>query len=269
MVNRLLTWHEAGPGQLECVLDLYRLLPSDKERQRFAANWLEFLESDPAHADIYQRDGDRLIYLTEHLVPTDTNNRPPLLLVLGNPASHSVKAGMFFSFEAGAREHRFWKDILRPAGVLDLALDIDLPVEERNARRRDQLLNLEYDSPFRIGLSVFISMPSAASGPWSGIAGVRKLIGSEAMARLEVTEADRVRESTKAFIQPGGAVVAFQKNAWDGLRSPNDPPYSINAAKAGKLRGTMSSMPDVPIYCTPPTRLAGPARDALKHFLNL
>ena len=103
-------------------------MPSDKERQRFAARWPEFLESDPANVDIYQRDGDRLIYFTEHLVPTKTDDRPPLLLVLGNPASHSAKAGMFFSFEAGAREHRFWKDILRPAGVLNLSLDTDLPV---------------------------------------------------------------------------------------------------------------------------------------------
>jgi len=42
---------------------------------------------------------------------------------VGNPASHSVKEGMFFSFEGDKKEHRFWKYILKPAGVLDLLFD--------------------------------------------------------------------------------------------------------------------------------------------------
>jgi hypothetical protein len=29
---------------------------------------------------------------------------------------------MFFSFEADGREHRFWKDILKPAGFLEKTL---------------------------------------------------------------------------------------------------------------------------------------------------
>ena len=124
------------------------------------------MASDPANPEIYRLDGDKLIYTTEELIPEKTDHRPPLLLVLGNPASHSVKAGMFFSFEGTGREHRFWKSILRPSGVLDLALDEDLPVTERNARRREHILDLDYDSPYRLGLAVFISLPSAASGLW-------------------------------------------------------------------------------------------------------
>jgi hypothetical protein len=64
------------------------------------------------------------------------------------------------------------------------------------------LLNLDYDSPFQIGLCVFISMPSAASGPWSGIAGVQKLIGAKAMKELEKEESPRVIECAKKFLTP-------------------------------------------------------------------
>jgi hypothetical protein len=246
------------------VLDLDRLLPTDRERRRFEDRWPEFLTSDPANSDIYRLIGDRLIYLTEHLVPTKTDDRPPLLLVLGNPASHSVRAGMFFSFEARDREHRFWKTILRPAGVLDLALDDDLPVEERNVRRRDRILNLDYDSPFRVGLTVFISMASAASGTWSGVAGVNRLIGAKALRRLEAAERERIMKCARNFVTLEGKVVAFQKNAWQGLRSQNSPHYRVKLAKAGKLRGTLHGMPEVRLIGVPPTRLTGPAQRVLR-----
>jgi len=64
------------------------LPPAPKERNRFDKNWDDFLKSDPC------------------------NDGPPLLPVLGNPASHPVKAGMFFAFEKNKKEHRFWKNIL-------------------------------------------------------------------------------------------------------------------------------------------------------------
>ena len=37
------------------------------------------------------------------LIPAKTDKRPPLLLVLGNPATHSVESGMFFSFEGNKK----------------------------------------------------------------------------------------------------------------------------------------------------------------------
>jgi len=125
--------------------------------------------------------------------------RRPLLLILGNPASHSVKESMFFSFEGDKKEHRFWKDILAKSGVLEPSYDSNLPVTKLNKLRKNQLLDLDYKSPFRIGLCVFISMPSAPSGPCSGIAGVQKLIGAKAMKELEKEESQRVIECAKKF----------------------------------------------------------------------
>jgi hypothetical protein len=266
LTHELIIFRNKGPGQLECELDLKKLLPTEDERQKFESKWGTFLASDPNHRDIFRREGSKLVYLSEQLIPAKTDKRPPLLLLLGNPASHSIKAGMFFSFEARGREHRFWKNILRPAGILDLADDENLSIKGRNTKRRECLFQLDYKSPFRIGLAVFFSMPSAASGPWSGVDGIKKLFGKKAMKRLEAAERERILECSKSFLIPDGALVAFQKNAWEGLRSPDDPQYRLDAAKNGRLKGKLSGMPKIPLFCVPPTKLSGPCVTVLKQF---
>jgi len=140
-----------------------------------------------------------------------------------------------------------------------------------NALRKKQLLELDYETPFRIGLSVFISMPSAPSGPWGGVEmGIQKLVGVNALRRLEAEESKRITKCAKAFIgdDPHGKVVTFQKNAWDGLRSENDPKYDIKLARAGELKGTLIGNSKIPLFCVPPTRLAGPCRKILRQFLT-
>jgi hypothetical protein len=145
------------------------------------------------------------------------DRRPPLLLIFGNPATHSVEAGMFFAFKDNGKENRFWKSLLRPAGILDIAMEEGTPAA-LNKRRMKRMLELDYASPFRIGLCVFISMPSAPGGPWSGVAGIRKLLGSKAMSQLESAERERIIRYARRFLEPGGVAVAFQRNAWEGLR---------------------------------------------------
>jgi hypothetical protein len=194
--------------------------------------------AQPLH---FKKSGNRLQYLSEQLIPKKRDDRLPLLLVLGNPASHSVANGMFFSFEGNGTEHRFWKNILKGSGVLELTYDKSLPVDELNKIRKEQLLDLAYDSPFRIGLCVFITFPSAPGPPWGGVAGVQKLIGVKALRKLEQEETARIIKLAEKFLNPMGAAIAFQINAWNGLRSETDPSYSIDAARAGvSLRYTAS-----------------------------
>jgi len=155
MSGVMLSYQQIDPVKLQCKIDLKKLLPDKNEREKFEKKWEAFLESDSCNIDIFKREGDYLIYQSEQLIPEKLDNRPPLLLILGNPASHSVKEGMFFSFEGDKKEHRFWKRILKPAGVLDLPFDSNQSVTKLNKQRREALFNLKYDSPFRIGLCVF------------------------------------------------------------------------------------------------------------------
>jgi len=265
--HNLLTCCQTKSGQLECTICLSKLYSTHHERENFQAKWPYFLDSDPCNQDIYKLEDDHLFYLSEQLIPSKTDNRPPLLLVFGNPAPRSVQSRMFFSFEGNGKEHRFWKEILKPSGILDLSFNSNQSVEALNNQRRDCLLRLEYDSPFRIGLCVFISMPSAPGGKWGGVAGIQKLIGAKALRRLEAAERDKILECVKKFLIPDGAVITFQKNAWNRLSSHEDPPYSIGLAKAGKLKGKLKDNPDIPMFGIPPTRLIGPCRDVLHQVL--
>ena len=249
MTGAILSYIQADSVKLLCEIDLKKLLHVPKQRERFDKKWKDFLESDPCNNEIFELEGDVLKYQSEQLIPSKPDDRPPLLLILGNPAIHSVKEGMFFSFEGNKKEHRFWNRILQPAGILNLPYDENLSVAELNEQRKNQLLNLDYKSPFRIGLCVFISLPSAPSdkwsgiapsapsGKWSGIAGVQKLIGAKAMRELEKEETLRIIECAKKFLSPKGVAVAFQKNAWNALRSRHRiTEYKLSLAKEGKLK---------------------------------
>jgi hypothetical protein len=243
------------------------LFETKDEIKKFNAKWKNFIASDPDNKKVYKINGNILSYKSEQLIPTKKNNRPPLLLVLGNPVTHSVESGVFFSFKSNKKEPQFWKYILKPAGILDLPFDEGRSVEKINQQRRQALYNLDNELPFRIGLSVIISLPSAPGGKWGGVAGVQKLIGSKAMERLEKEETERVLECAKKFVTPKGAVIAFQKNAWNCLKSKDDPKYELKLAREGKLKGTLKGSSKIPLFCVPPTRLSGPCSRVLKGFL--
>jgi len=268
MTESILSYQQEDSVKLLCEIDLKKLLPDPKQRERFNNKWNDFKKSYKHNNKIFELEGDVLKYQSEQLIPTKPDNRPPLLLVLGNPASHSVKEGMFFSFEGNKKEHRFWNRILHPAGVLNLPYDENLSIAKLNEERKNQLLNLRYDSPFQIGLCVFISMPSAPSGKWSGVTGVQKLIGAKAMRELEKEETLRVIECAKKFLSAKGVAVAFQKNAWNALKSEGDVSYSIDDAKDGKLKGTLKGMSNIPLIGVPPTRLSGPCFNILHQLLE-
>lgn len=267
MDKKLYTYKAVKPCHLECTIDLKKLFQTEVEKKRFDSKLNEFLVSDPDNRKLYKIKNDILTYKSEQLIPSKQDKRPPLLLVLGNPATHSVRAGMFFSFEASGREHRFWKNILKPAGVLNLPYEPGKSINKLNKDRRHKMIQVDYDSPFRIGLSVFITMPSAPGGKWGGVAGVQTLLGKKALQRLETLEVKRIQALVQKFISPDGAVVAFQKNAWNALKSKNDPLYTIHLAKEGKLKGTLKHRPEIPLYCVPPTRISGPCRRVLNKLL--
>ncbi len=147
--KKILNYQEENSVRLKCEINLHNLFESPKERKRFRKRWCQFLASDPNNKEIFNLKGNRLCYDSEQLIPAKTDRRPPLLLVLGNPASQSIKNGMFFSFEGNGNEHRFWKSILKKSGTLTLKYDTSQPCDKLNEVRKSQLLNLDYDSPYR------------------------------------------------------------------------------------------------------------------------
>jgi len=259
--QQFLSYRRAGEIKLKCSIRLDQLFETDMERKKFEEKWGEFKKAK-YNSDLYRKKGNVLQYDSEQLIPSIKSRKLPLLLVFGNPAGQSVLNGMFFSFEGDGKEHRMWRSILEKSKLLELQKEKGSNLKKMNASRRKRMLSLDYESKFRIGMSVFITMPSPADGKWGGVAGVKRLLGARAFRRLEAAERDRVIEIAKGFIKRKGAVVAFQKNAWDALRRDSDQPYRISEARACKLKGTVRGT-KTPLFGVPPTRLTNPCRDAL------
>ena len=253
MKSEILKYDETSPGRLECAVDLSALYRSNLEFETFRERYNSFRLCDEYTRRVYELRGKRLLYRSEQLVPFKTNKKPPLLLIFGNPASHSVVAGCFFTFKEG-RENGFWKHLLGNAGVLKFGLQEGDMEKEQNRVRMEQVLSLDYESPFSIGLCVYISMPSPAGGPWSGVAGIRRLFGTGSLKQVEALETARILGLARRFLTDRGVAVTFQRNAWEGLRLESDPHYSIGNAREGKLRGSLSGMPYIRLLGVPPTQ---------------
>jgi hypothetical protein len=266
--SRVLTYRQSKPGQLKCVLDLSLLYPMKDDYTRFTREFEKFVNVKPDRytKEVYTRKDERLIFFSEELIPEKRDKRKSLLMVFGNPTPRSVREGMFFSFEGEKNEHRFWKHIL-PAKILDLKFDNALPPEERNRERKRRLLDLTHHSPFRLGLCVFLTLPSRASGRWSGVAGIKKLFGAKAIKKVFDDERDRILRIAEDFLTEGSAVLTFQKDAWEGL-SHEGQKYDLKLAKRGELRGTLVSNGNIPLYGLPPTRLIGPCHRVLDQVAN-
>lgn len=149
---------------------------------------------DTEHRKIFKFEaGNKLVYETEVLIPkVKRENRLSILMVLGNPAVHSVADKMIFSYEktrnGGKREHRFWK-ALKEFKVVEL--DIFNPTPEYNNYKRECLLNGNYHGDFNIFLLPYFSFPTPASGQYNGVNGIRKIVGKEIFETMKKREFQR------------------------------------------------------------------------------
>jgi hypothetical protein len=270
----LLIFKELRPGILECCLNLNLLYTDQRDRTAFVERWSDFSKSNEAYPNVFTGpESDTLTYLSETIIPTTSDSRPPLLLLLGNPASHSVASEMFFAFEGDHHEHRFWIG-LRKAGILDFNEATDdsmLEPGERNHQRKRKLFKLDYSSPFRIGMTVYYTLPSAASGaPWSGVSGLRRLLGTQALNRIAEVEQQRIAQIVTTFMPQGGGIMVFQRDAYEAVRGSADPQYSLVQAKAGTLHAKYRNNPNVHVMGVAPTRLmfSSDVRDALLRYAS-
>lgn len=261
MINRgLINSRELKPGINECRLNLALLFDGEEQHKRFDERWPAFYEADSQNSKIFCKKPNELIYLTEEFIPSRIDERPPLLIILGNPASHSVTSGFCFAFEGKGREHRFWRS-LNKVGLLRFSSDSEFPEyswEKQNKVRKKELFELTYESSFRIGLGVHFTIPSPASGSkWSGVSGLENLFGKKGLQRIEVEEKRRIKKLIRKFLNSKGGVIAFQKNAYECIRSSQAPEYKLQKAFEGSLITKINSEDfSFLLFGVPPTRYA-------------
>ena len=234
-------------GQFICEIDLSRLYQKD-ELRRFWTRYNEFFKADHFLGKVIERKQNKLVYLHKSWIPKLSDRRPKILFLFGNPAPHSVLANVYFAYEGSGREHRFWK-VMRELGIID----IPPGKGDDNNLFKSNFFNLKYDSPFIVGMEVFFTFPSPASDPkWSGVMGLQRLFGKRALDQLAGEEQQRVQKTIKQFIRQKGSIIAFQKDAYNGLLEKNDRPYDLKKALRGKLFSNYTKT--ILLAGVPPTR---------------
>jgi len=256
MINKLIKSTIVSLGIEKYSIDLDLLYPNPKDREQFEKRWIDFYNSDLSNKDIMLNDGKILTYYSESVIPTVENDRPSLLFVFGNPAPHSIKAGIPFAYEGNNREHRIWS-VLKKTSLIDFHKPhSDVNLGDLNLLRKHQLHNLEYDSKYKVGFIQYFSMPSTPSkAPWTGVNGLFRLFRKPAMKLIEETELIRIKKIVENFMPRDGTIVVFQKDAYNGLKSAQMPKYSADLIRNGKLTGNSIFGNKHKLICAPPTRL--------------
>ncbi|MDP2860429.1 MAG: hypothetical protein Q8N98_01810, partial [bacterium] len=273
MNKKILTYTTEETGIEKFTLDLNALYENKNDRQRFEQKWDLFYKLDERNAKVFKKTKDKLIYLSESWIPTKLDNRPPVLLLFGNPAPHSVSARMYFAYEGKGREHRIWR-IFR--GISLLAWNNPFSVVgdtlfNNNQTPRERFYDLDYNSPFRLAMAVYFSIPSHPSDPiWSGVGGLHRLFGEKAIGLIEKEEKKRVHQIISQFMPKDGGIIVFQKDAYNGIKKKNSPNYSLKETINGSIEANYWFNPKIKIFGVPPTRfLQGKkAKKSLENSIN-
>jgi hypothetical protein len=91
----LMKFTEIDVGLQKCELNL-EMLYHKEELKRFMERWELFSQSCGEHSEIFSVRSNVLTYTTESLIPQMTDDRYPVLLIFGNPATQSISSKMFF-----------------------------------------------------------------------------------------------------------------------------------------------------------------------------
>jgi hypothetical protein len=236
----MIKFRKIKTGNNECTIDLATLYTKD-ELKKFDGRWEEFYASDDANPAVMERKKNTISYIHKSWVPSKRDARPSVFMLSGNPAPHSVRDDVYYSYEGSGTEHRFWK-VFRELQYINMDLN---PQTVKQA-----FFDLNYESPFRLGFEVIYTFPSTPSKPkWSGVAGVERLFGRQVMKQMSATERDRVLPMIRKFVKDGGAVIALQKDAYNAVAHDT---YAVKRAVNFELVSNLDK--DTKVYGTPPTR---------------
>lgn len=237
----MLNFQVLSNSNLLCTLNLELLYPAEKDLQSFDHRWQEFFASDLNNQYVFTRKENTINYPHKSWVLEKNNEKCSVLFLFGNPAPHSVMKDVYFAYEGGGAEHRFWK-VFRELNFIDLF------GTDKNIKNK--FLNLKYNSPFRLGFEVLYTFPSSASKPkWSGVIGLERLFGKQAIKQILIVEKERLKPLINRFLGNNGVIIAMQKDAYNAV-SQNT--YNLNLAVNGKLSSKYNG--NIKIYGTPPTR---------------
>jgi hypothetical protein len=175
-------------GQYEVTIDLSKWLPQ-YELLSFIQAFQRIGPEDKYFSDICSLNGSVLKYKSESLFPDKYDQqKKKVMIVLGNPATHSVAGGMFFYSRSNEDRHQFWGKLEEA----DLMPEIrhDTREEEANVRKK-LILDGETSDKYLLGLTTFYSFPTPVNGDYKDVSGVEALF-RPVISRVQRMELDRL-----------------------------------------------------------------------------
>lgn len=175
-------------GHYKVTIDLSKWLPQ-YELLSFTRAFQRIGPEDKYFSDICSLDGSVLKYESESLFPDKYDqHKKKIMIVLGNPATHSVSGGMFFYSKSNGDRHPFWTKLEKA----DLMPRVKPNTRKEEAKVRKKLiLDGETSQKYLLGLTTFYSFPTPVSGDYKDVKGVEALF-RPVISSVQRMELDRL-----------------------------------------------------------------------------
>jgi len=210
-------FYQIKSGDYSVEIDLNDLFDAD-QLNSFSRHYKAIAAQDKDFKALSSLKDGSLRYESETLLPLIGEGfKPKILIVYGNPATHSVKHGMFYFSKGGGKfyRHGMWGKLAKAGLVAPVKSRIknnyQARLKEANVRK-SMILSGTSSSYFLVGLTTFYSLPTPAplDSGYSGVAGIEKLFKPvlDKIARMEV-------KRIQSYPFTNGATIVFtQKSSY-------------------------------------------------------
>lgn len=157
-------------------------------------NVRDICQEDPFFQLVCSVYGSVLSYKSESLFPHNANcdlNKKKVLIILGNPATHSIANGMFFfSMGKGRMQetHTFWKKLEKPGLIQKIRRST---LKEESEIRKEMIIKGTLSNNYLFGFTTFYSFPTPVEGNFKDVAGLRCLF-KPIMQQIQIMEYNRL-----------------------------------------------------------------------------
>jgi len=213
----MVEFYQVKRGNYSVELDLNKLFDAD-QLSLFSSRYKTIAAQDADFKALTSLRDGFFRYESETLLPLIGEGfKPKVFIVYGNPATHSVRNGMFFFSKSGDKFHRsgIWGKLAKAGLVAPVRSRIkdnyEARLKEANIRKL-MILSGASSTCFLVGVTTFYSLPTPASeSSYSGVAGVEKLFKP---ALKEIAKAEVKRIQSYPFTD-GATIVFTQKSSYE------------------------------------------------------
>ncbi len=190
-------------GHYQVTIDLSKWFPQ-YGLLSFTRAFQRIRSQDADFGDLCSLDGSLLKYTSESLFPDQHDHgKEKVMIILGNPATHSVAGGMFFYSKSDGNRHQFWGK-LEEAGLMPR---IKYYTRAEEARKRKKIIVDGVTShKYLLGLTTFYSFPTPVHGDYQDVKGVETIF-RPVISSVQLMELNRLlsyefsRDSLFVFTQ--------------------------------------------------------------------